>query len=197
MRNFRETLNLLSAVGMAVRNGAVAVARQVAPWTPFVQQQVAQHVAAEVQHQAVLQVERHASQILWDVSVATLSCMFQNPGLTFFGLFTGITGTTMDFIVVFKDIVMIFKYFVVITKMMKDDLGISVYQLVVFCFILAIVILVLIIVNIIGQSRIFKGFVFLYNYVNNDESNETNETEQPEPEKTTKKGARLMSPRRK
>jgi lipopolysaccharide export LptBFGC system permease protein LptF len=84
------------------------------------------------------------------------------------------------------------------TKTIKDELGISVYQLVVVCFILAIVILVLIIVNIIGQSRIFKGFVFLYKcYFDNDESNETNETEQPEPEKTTKKGARLMSPRRK
>jgi len=93
--------------------------------------------------------------------------------------------------------VMSFKDFVLMTKTMKDELGISVYQLVVVCFILAIVILVLIIVNIIGQSRIFKGFVFLYNYFDNDESNETNETEQPEPEKTTKKGARLMSPRRK
>jgi len=181
MRNFRETLNLLSAVGMAVRNGAIHVARQVAPWTPFVQQQVAQHVAAEVQHQAVLQVERHASQILWDVSVTTLSWMAQNPGLTIFGAFTWFTGTTMDVIWFVYDLV-------TTTKKVKDELGLTLSQLVG-------IVIALLVVNTIMQTGFFQ---FLYKYYsNNDESNETNETEQPEPEKTTKKSARLMSPRRK
>lgn len=181
MRNFRETLNLLSAVGMAVRNGAIHVARQVAPWTPFVQQQVAQHVAAEVQHQAVLQVERHASQIMWDVSANIFSFVYQNPFQSLFWIITAITGTTMDVIWFVYDLV-------TTTKKVKDELGLTVSQLVG-------IVIALLVVNTIMQTGIFQ---FLYKcYVDNDESNETNKTEQPEPEKTTKKGARLMSPRRK
>lgn len=185
MRNFRETLNLLSAIGMAVRNGAsqaaFAVARQVAPWTPFVQQQVAQHVAAEVQHQTVLQVERHASQILWDVSANLFHFMFQNPTFSLFTFFTTITGTTMDVIWFVYDLV-------TTTKKVKDELGLTVSQLVG-------IVIALLVVNTIMQTGILQ---FLYKcYLEKDESNETNKTEQPEPEKTTKKGARLMSPRRK
>ena len=179
MRNFRETLNLLSAVGMAVRNGAVSVARQVAPWTPFVQQQVAQHVAAEVQHQAVLQVERHASQIMWDFSVTTFSSMVQNPLVWFFSIISMITG-------MFWDIIVNFYYLLVTAKKINDEVGL--FNILYFFIALALV-------NMIMQTGILQ---FLYKcYFDNDESNETNETEQPEPEKTTKKGARLMSPRRK
>jgi membrane associated rhomboid family serine protease len=179
MRNFRETLNLLSAIGMTVRNGAIHVARQVAPWTPFVQQQVTQHVAAEVQHQAVLQVERHVSQILWDFSVTTFSSMVQNPLVWFLSIISGITG-------MFWDIIVNFYYLLVTAKKINDEVGL--FNILYFFIALALV-------NMIMQTGILQ---FMYKcYFDNDESNETNKTEQPEPEKTTKKSARLMSPRRK
>jgi hypothetical protein len=179
MRNFRETLNLLSAVGMAVRNGAVAVARHVAPWTPFVQQQVAQHVAVEIQHQAVLQVERHASQLLWDAVVTTFSSMVTNPLVWVLWVITMITG-------MFWDIIVNFYYLLVTAKKINEEVGL---------FNILYIAIALALVNTIVQTGILQ---FLYKcYSDNDESNETKKTEQPEPEKTTKKSARLMSPRRK